>query len=287
MGQQILNFPTIKFGDDLTHVKNEINPISSSFQLVENKKPNFPLAKDTEVHLIANEINLKTGKLDKVAFTFADGKLTSIEAIGNIRQVFLSNRNDAAQLYMGYQVYVKDLLFIDIKNDKAWILTPEAAHVGIFTWSNPLLEKPYKLKQYRQSVKKPSFIKMGSSIESLLPKFEARAIVTQLDTLNGKDPNAQFQINAYGIEYAGFPRKFEARFGDGELNKIWILTGKEEEDRIRKKLIKLYGKPIFVNDDWEFFEGWSVGLRKDIPEVLFVNEQMSEFYKKIIKNDEK
>ena len=94
------------------------------------------------------------------------------------------------------------------------------------------------------------------------------------------DPNAQLQIDCFGIQYAGFPRKFEARFGDNKLNMVWILTGKGEEDRIRQKLIESYGSPIFTNDAWEVFENWQVFLRKDKPEVLLLTPELGEFYKK-------
>lgn len=162
-------------------------------------------------------------------------------------------------------------------------MTPEAAHVGLFALDNPLMTKPYKLKKYKASAKLPEFIQMEESIEKLMPKFKEKAQITQLDTLDGSDPNAQFQINSYGIEYAGFPRKFEARFGNNKLNKVWILTGKEEEDRIREMLVKVYGEPVFVSKEWEFFDGWKVGLRKDMPEVLFINEELSNYYKNTLK----
>ena len=97
---------------------------------------------------------------------------------------------------------------------------------------------------------------------------------------DGSDPFAQLQIDCFGIEYAGFPRKFEARFGDNKLNVLWILTGKGEEDRIRQELIKHYGKPIFINDDWEIFNDWQIGLRKDKPEVLVMTKEIGMFYKK-------
>lgn len=98
--------------------------------------------------------------------------------------------------------------------------------------------------------------------------------------LDGSDPNAQLQLNCFGIEYAGFPRKIEARFGDGKLNMVWILTGKGEENRIREKLKTEYGEPVFVNDTWEIFDGWTVGLRKDKPELLLLTKELGQFYKK-------
>lgn len=96
----------------------------------------------------------------------------------------------------------------------------------------------------------------------------------------GKSPDAQLQINAFGVQCFGFPRKLEARFGDEKLNVVWILTGKAEEDKIRQELIKAYGKPIFEDDNWEIFNDWQVGLRKDKPEVLLIEKALGQVYKK-------
>ena len=82
------------------------------------------------------------------------------------------------------------------------------------------------------------------------------------------------------MDYLGFPRKAEARFGDNKLNVVWILTAKGEEDRIRKALTAQYGDPIFVNENWEIFDNWQVGLRKDKPEVLLIKKQIGLEYKK-------
>ena len=77
----------------------------------------------------------------------------------------------------------------------------------------------------------------------------------------------------------GFPRKVEARFGNNILNVVWILTGKGEEDRIRQALIAEFGNPIFVTDEWEIFNDWQVGLRKDKPEVLLMEKSIGLGYK--------
>jgi hypothetical protein len=97
--------------------------------------------------------------------------------------------------------------------------------------------------------------------------------------LDGSDPHAQIQLDCFGIEFAGFPRKLEARFGDDRLNVLWILTGKGEEDRIRRHLTQAFGKAIYVNNDWEIFKDWQVLLRKDKPEVLLLTPELAKFYK--------
>jgi hypothetical protein len=125
----------------------------------------------------------------------------------------------------------------------------------------------------------PEFIKMGAAIEELRSVFDAKSKFTNTQELDGSDPNAQLQINCFGVDYLGFPRKIEARFGNGILNVVWILTGKGEEDRIRKALIAQFGVPIYTNEDWEIFNNWQVGLRKDKPEVLLMEQSIGLQYK--------
>ena len=125
----------------------------------------------------------------------------------------------------------------------------------------------------------PAFLKTGAYIDDLKPIFEANSDFTNIEELDGTDPNAQIQINCFGVNYLGFPRKIEARFGDNKLNVVWILTGKGDEDRIRKALINQYENPIFSNDNWEIFNNWQVGLRKDKPEVLLMEKRIGLEYK--------
>ena len=73
-------------------------------------------------------------------------------------------------------------------------------------------------------------------------------------------PEQQVQIDCFGFPYAGFERKFEAVFGDGKLQVIWVLTGKPEESRLRALLIKDWGQPSLVNESWEVFGDGRISL---------------------------
>lgn len=272
-------FNNFKFGDSYEVVQAEITKISDSTKTIEISNPVFPLSKNNETHLLAYKIRVKTDTLNRAVFTFSDNRLCYIEVRGNVLKVMGTNRADSPQNFMNYQVFPKDLLFINKKEDAAWLLTAESTHPNLFTWNNPFLTNSNKSIDYISSAKIPEFIKMEASYKSQLSKFKEASKMIQIDTLDGSDPNAQIQINAYGIEYAGFPRKFEARFGNDKLNMTWVLTAKGEENRIRDKLIKAYKKPIFINENWEFFNNWTVGLRKDKPEILFVTEKIGKQYK--------
>ena len=223
----------------------------------------------------------ENGTIESVVFTFADDKLVYIEARGGSYKAFISNRTDTARTYMDYEIFPKDKLFLKKEKDVAWIMNEEAMHVNLFTWENPHVEYGNRPSDASKlSLEIPVFLKMGSSINDIKPVLESNSDFTNIEELDGSDPNAQLQINCFGVDYLGFPRKVEARFGDDTLNVVWILTAKGEEDRIRKALINQYGKPIFKNNDWEIFNNWQVALRKDKPEVLLVEENIGLAYKK-------
>lgn len=274
-------FNSIKFNDTRNSVIKKIEEISASTKLVNVKSPSFSIAKKTESHLIAENVNIKNEVLKRVVFTFSDGVLSFISVKGNVK-ILEAHQNEQPKEFINFQVYFKSLLFLNLKEDKAWFLTNKSVHPNLFAWSNPYLNKQFKKPTYNSSARLPKFLSMGENYSKALATFKKKSLFIQIDTLDGKDPNAQIQINSFGIEFAGFPRKFEARFGDNKLNVIWVLTAKEEENRVRKELIKAYGKPVFKNNDWEIYNNWTVGLRKDKPEVLFLTQKLGLKYKKEI-----
>ncbi|TSE04970.1 hypothetical protein [Aquimarina algiphila] len=273
-------FNDTQLNESLETVTQKLKDISETTNVISIDNPSFPLAKTKEEHLVCSKIKTKHGIIEKAVFTFADNKLSYIEAKGNVFNTFTETRNDTARTYIDYDVYVKDKLFLNKKKDIAWIITKEAMHTNLFTWENPYLNFPSTTEiESNDSSKIPPFLKTGKTLNELKPVLEANSKFINIEELDGSDPNAQLQINCFGVDYLGFPRKVEARFGDNKLNVVWILTGKGEEDRIRKALTNQYGDPIFVNDAWEIFNNWQVGLRKDKPEVLLIKKELGLEYK--------
>jgi hypothetical protein len=271
-------FNNVHFDESTSQVEQKLSLIATLDNKITVDKPTFPLASNQETHLIYSNIKTANGTINKVAFTFSDNKLSYIQANGNIYKTFVEKRKDTARAYMDYEVYVKDKLFIKEKEDVAWILTSEGMHTGLFAWRNPYLNENYSVK-LNTGTNIPEFIEMGGALEVLKPILELNSEFTYIEKLDDSDPNAQLQINCFGVDYLGFPRKIEARFGNKKLNVVWILTAKAEEDRIRQALINQYGKPIFINDDWEIFNNWQVALRKDKPEVLLMEQNIGLEYK--------
>lgn len=273
-------FNGIQLDQSFKAVREKLTDIVESSNIVSIDKPTFPLAVDKEEHLVCSQVNTDNGIISNVVFTFADDKLKYIEARGNAIKVLTYKLKDTARTYLNYDVYVAEKLFLKKEEDAAWIMTQEAMHTNLFAWENPYLNSESDDETNPKfSNEIPKFITMGASLDELKPVLEANSDFTSTEELDGTDPNAQFQINCFGVDYLGFPRKIEARFGNNILNVVWILTGKGEEDRIRAALVAEYGDPIFVTEEWEIFNNWQVGLRKDKPEVLLMEKNIGLEYK--------
>ena len=279
-GQAEALFNGVNLDQSLELVNEKLKDISQTTNIISIEHPVFPLASNKEDHLVCTNVKTKNGTIAKAVFTFADDQLKYIEARGNVQEVLVHHLNDTAKAFMDFDVYIKEKLFINKKKDAAWIMVQEAMHTNLFTWENPYLNIDKKETSSNDSKHIPAFLKMGASLDEMKPILKSNSDFTNTEQLDGSDPNAQIQINCFGVEYLGFPRKVEARFGDNQLNVVWILTAKGEEDRIRTALTNQYGSPDFVNEDWEIFDNWQVGLRKDKPEVLLMEQQIGLQYKK-------
>jgi hypothetical protein len=274
-------FRGIKLKESPAVVRSKLAPYAERIKRIEIDHPSFPLAKDREEHLVGLNCRTGNGKIKEIVFTFADDQLVFVQAYGNAIAALTGKRKDTADTYLEYMCYWKDLVFTRPEEDKVWVLAPEAAHPNLFTWENPYLQSNDGLsKNYNSSARIPEFVQMGGKIKTLRHLLEKASGFTTTLELDGSDPYAQLQIDCFGIEYAGFPRKFEMRFGDDKLNAVWILTGQGEEERLRQKLTSEYGPAIYQNEVWEVYANWQVMLRKDKPEVLLVTEELGNFYRK-------
>jgi hypothetical protein len=273
-------FNGIVLDQNLETVSNKLEEISETMELVTVDTPIFPMAKTKENHLVCKNLQTQYGKVARAVFTFADDTLQYIEARGNVEKTLVVQMKDTSRTYLNLEVYPRDKLFYDRDQDAVWIMNEEAMHLNLFTWNNPLLDPKSKVGiKDKTSSEVPAFLEMGSLMEDIKPVLKANSLFTTTDKLDGSDPNAQIQINCFGVQYMGFPRKIEARFGDEKLNVVWILTGKGEEDRIRRALKAQFGEPDYVNDAWEIFNNWQVGLRKDKPEILLMEKSLGQKYK--------
>jgi hypothetical protein len=92
------------------------------------------------------------------------------------------------------------------------------------------------------------------------------------------EPAAQFQIDCYGYEIAGYPRKLEFVFGDETLQQMWLMFDIGDIPRLREFLTLNYGDAISVDDQYEIFDEGRLALRKDIPEIRMVSDEIAEIF---------
>lgn len=242
--------------------------------------PSFPLARDREVHLICQSFSLGGLKFGVLALTFADDRLELLYAEGNVASL-AEAASASLQPYLQYQASFEDLLVIEPGAERAWIMSEKAAHPNLFAWPNPYVESGFSA-QYLSSADQPEILAFGKTLDELKPLYESQCNFMHLDQYRVwllNKPEEQHQIDCFGFEFAGFPRKIEAVFGDGILEQAWILTGQGEEDRVRQALVRSYGEPVYVDADWEIFGDGAVVLRKDKPEVLMLSEKLAPLFR--------
>ncbi|MBT8062175.1 MAG: hypothetical protein HKO64_00425 [Xanthomonadales bacterium] len=269
----------LTFGETLEQSLARLDSRCSSTRSVSVDPPSFPLANEQELHLVCKGFVDSRRPLESLVLTFADNRLSLVYAEGGAMK--LAGLGSAPlQPYLHYSASFDDLLVIDRAADKAWVMSPGAAHANLFMWSNPYVSNGSQ--DYEQSAEIPGMLQFGASIEKLQPLMETACRFSHLDSYQVwllTQPEVQQQLDCFGFEFAGFPRKIEAVFGDGILEQAWILTGKGEEDRVRAALIAAHGEPIFVTEQWEVFDQNRVLLRKDKAEVLMLSERLAPIYR--------
>lgn len=270
----------LQFDQDMESARAALEDHCTDIRIVSIDPPNFPLARDSETHLICENFTDRAVGLDALALTFADDRLALVYARGDASMLeTLSGRE--LEDWMQFAVSWHERLVIDRQAGQAWIMSDESAHPNLFQWPNPYLSRDEGV-EYAASAARPAPLQFGGRLEDLRPRFEADCRYTHLAQYQVwllNKPEVQQQLDCFGLEFAGFPRKIEAVFGDGILQQAWILTGRAEEDRVRQALIRAYGQASLVNEEWEIFDNGRVMLRKDKPEVLMLSDELAPLFR--------
>lgn len=267
-------------GGSLETLSVKIEANAGAIERYDAPKVRFPQALKAETHILARDLQVAGGTLERAVFTFADGKLVAMQGRGGVNALLDAAGPGSYQTYDAYRFYGDAGVVVHPGQDRLWLLDEEGMHLNLFGWKHPMLEAGFDgWPDEPGSVEVPEYLRMGASLAELEPSLKQASELIIRDTLDGSDPNAQLQLNCYGIPFAGFSRKVEARFGNDTLNTVWILTARAEEDRLRKQLTGRYGPPVFVSDAWEAFSDWQVFLRKDKPEILLLTPKLGHFYR--------
>ncbi|MCW9000315.1 MAG: hypothetical protein OQK04_16520 [Kangiellaceae bacterium] len=279
----------LQLEDDLATIKQKLLSYCRTTKVIDIKQPTYPLAEKKEQHLICDGYRKEKVTFGRAAFVIADNKFTQMEAKSVSLARIRNKLGDKTGNYLGMDIYAKGELWVDNAHGRLLWLHKDAGHPNLFAWANPHLNTTFKNKT-NYSTKIPGLLDFDSDLEKLRPKFEHECMQTKEDKINRvwlpNKPKEQIQINCFGYSFAGFDRKFEAVFGDGKLQVLWVLTGKPEEARVRKLLIADWGKPEIVNDKWEVFGGGRISLRKDKPEFLILSDDMIPLYRSMLEKGE-
>jgi len=272
----------LAWDDPARDVREKLTPYCERIATIDVEPVSFPLAEHTEQHLICNDFRSKAFSAEAMALVMADDRLVMIEAAGDAADSARATLDQETFEYLHFDVSEDFETFIDSKSDTVKFLSKAALHPNLFTWSNPALADTKSQENYEQSAAMPDLLDFGLSIDELRNNFEAQCPYFLVEDIENvwlpNEPASQTQINCFGFDYAGFPRKIEAVFGDGILEVAWILTGAPEAGRVQRHLVAAFGEPVTVNEKWDVFAGERVALRKDKAEVLMISERMRPYY---------
>jgi hypothetical protein len=242
----------------------------------------FPAASRSEVHLRCKALALADGRPGGDAmFTFADDKLVLFEARG--ASANLRPEGDPAAKVAGFEVFLPQQLVIDEPKDRAVVfgafaLAPLALHWNNPAWSSDHVAAP------TGDFFLPHEVVFGATRETMTTVLDRSCAVVRGKAIDevwlATKPSSQFQIDCYGYEMAGYPRKFEFVFGDGVLQQMWLLFDEGDIPRLRAFLTGKFGPSIQVDENYEIFDNWRVALRKDVPELRIASDTIARIWSK-------
>jgi hypothetical protein len=272
----------LRIGDDLSSTRSKLEGFCKSLEVLDVDSPRFPLAEKKEQHLICERYEHSDVTFERVAFVIADDRFVHMEAIGVSVSSLSRILGDTDSRYLDMDIYENGTYWLDENNSRFLWLHDDAKHPNLFSWHNLILDDS-NYKYSPASIQIPDLLDFESDLKSLEPLFAEQCQKTRKEhhqkvwLLN--KPKEQFQINCFGYLFAGFERKFEAVFGDGDLQLVWILTAKAEESRLRKLLVDRWGAPAINTENWEVYAKGRISLRKDKPELLVLSDQMIPLYR--------
>jgi hypothetical protein len=238
----------------------------------------FPAANESEVHLRCSTLTLADGRAGGDAmFTFADDKLVLIHTRGQPGNL----RPDAEPVaqFEDFDVYMPHQIIVNAETGQSAVFGEFPIVPLAFHWNNPAWTadtiSPTKAEFFL-----PPEIVFGTSLASMTETLNEACALSVERSIDEvwlvTEPAAQFQIDCYGYEIAGYPRKLEFVFGAETLQQRWVMFGVGDIPRLREFLTVNYGNPISVDEQYEIFDDGRLALRKDIPEIRMVSDEIAE-----------
>tara|TARA_R110002096_G_scaffold29497_12_gene88777 strand:+ start:17098 stop:17982 length:885 start_codon:yes stop_codon:yes gene_type:complete len=240
----------------------------------------FPAASESEVHLRCAALTLADGRAGGGAiFTFADDKLVLIHTRGQADN--LRPEAEPVAQFEDFDVYMPHRIIVNPETGQSAVFGEFPIVPLAFHWDNPAWTSD-TISPTNTEFFLPPEIVFGNSLAEMteiLNEACALAVGRSVDKIwLATAPAAQFQIDCYGYEIAGYPRKLEFVFGDETLQQVWLMFDTGDIPRLREFLTVNYGDPISVDDQYEIFDEGHLALRKDIPEIRMVSDEIAEIF---------
>lgn len=241
--------------------KKEVSPVS------------FPIAVHNEAYLVCDE--LSNG--GEIAITVADGKVAHIYGIKIPDELVIEPKGQTSE-YMGHQAYEGYVLWKYQPDNSVILVHEDGLHPHLFLWKNPMLKSVNNTNLSNTHVSS-SVLKLGSDFKDLKPIFDQSCAPLEVKPKNSPwftNPSTnQFQVDCFHHNIFGFQRKIEAVFSDELLKLVWILTAKQEEDRLKEHLVRMFGPVHKTYQNWFVFDQGRIYLRKDKPEILIISDELA------------
>ena len=240
----------------------------------------FPDAADSETHILCHGYTLTDGTAaGDAVFTFADERLVAIETRGAVEAM----RPDTAPVAEldGFAVYMPDNIVIRAGTQQAFRFDALDLAWMALAWDNPVWHgnspaadaAPFDI---------PEIVAFGTSLDQVQAAAATECALAPIreiaDVWLRTEPARQTQIDCFGPVVAGYPRKLELVFGDGQLEQVWLLLGSADVPRLRSLMAARYGAPVHVDAQYEVFDNWRIALRKDRPELLIGSDRLAAIW---------
>ena len=268
----------VEMGQSEATATSAINAACERVARIEVMATRFPAASETEVHLRCTTLTLTDGRAGGDAmFTFADDKLVLIHTRGQADNL----RPDAEPVaqFEDFDIYMPQQIIVNAKTGQSAVFGEFPVVPLAFHWDNPAWTSDAVSATNAEYFLPPEVV-FGASLAEMTATLNdvcALAIGRAMDEVwLATKPAVQFQIDCIGYEIAGYPRKLEFVFGDETLQQMWLMFDTGDIPRLREFLTANYGDAISVDDQYEIFDEGRLALRKDIPEIRMVSDEIAE-----------
>jgi len=231
-----------------------------------------PFALESERHLLC-----ETGD-QRLMVSFADDVLLQAELRGDLASALPESEPDIQ--FGPLRIYASSNLIHDVERDRVLRLTSLNEATLLAFWDNPswtgqqASTSPFEL---------PAEIRFGASLEEMETALDGRCQMQRTRPIEEvwllTEPTEQHQIDCFGYEIAGYPRKLEMVFGDGQLEQIWLIVGPAEIERLRARYTVELGAPTQESETYIVFDDWALTLRKDVPEILLGSDRLQAIWR--------